>query len=277
MIKELGLFYTNSKDSGGPGKVALNLTKGLKALNVEVKENEVSKYNGCLQLVSNYIKLPQNTLMGPNLVVIPPECLDMWKRFEHYVVPSKWCIPVYRKYDITKNANFYIWPSGIDTDFFNERKNIQWDCLIYAKRTPRPVLESIVNELKKLNLSFRIIFYGYYNTSEFLAALQTSRFCIVAAKTESQGVAQMEVMSTNTPCYILNKEVWDDYGPEHASPASSAPYFSEECGILSKDFLRFGEFLDNLNNYNPRSYILREHTLEKSAFKYLKILENINQ
>ena len=47
--------------------------------------------------------------------------------------------------------------------------------------------------------------------------------------------------------------------------------------ILKEDYIthRFEEFLKNLNNYNPRDYILRNHTLEKSAINLLNIFNEL--
>ena len=85
-------------------------------------------------------------------------------------------------------------------------------------------------------------------------------------------LAYMEMLSTNTPCYILDKTTWDD-NPNYSFQATSAPYFTDECGIKCTDLSMFEEFNKQIKNYNPRDYILREHSLLKSAESYIKLLE----
>ena len=71
----------------------------------------------------------------------------------------------------------------------------------------------------------------------------------------------------DTPCYVINKNVWN------AHESTSTPYFNEACGMIvdSFDMASFSIFFNK--TYKPREFILNEHTLEISAKKYVKILE----
>jgi len=90
--------------------------------------------------------------------------------------------------------------------------------------------------------------------------------------TESQGIAYMEILSSGIPCYVFNRNIFSY--KSYSCLASSVPYFSEECGIISDDldFNKFDDFLNKIDLFNPRKYILENHTLEISARNYIRLL-----
>jgi len=268
---EIGLFYHNKNPKTGPGKLALNLIQGLKSLGITVKPNQICKYNGCLQ-PTNYELLPSDTLMGPNLVILPDEQPYIWQKFSNFVVPSIWVKNKYKSFEVTKNTNINVWSVGIDTNQFSAPdKQIEFDCLVYYKNSGEEKLRETEDRLKSLGLDYRIIGYGLYTEEQFLDLLQKCRFCVLVTKTESQGIAYMEILSTNTPCYVYDKQEWDDI-PPYTFAATSAPYFSGECGMISPDLNSLENFINKLDIYEPRSYIINEHRLDVSAKKYLKLL-----
>ena len=272
----VGIFFNNVSSTTGPGKVALNLLKGFKKSGIDFKINEEGKLNGCLQLVSYLNILPSTTLIGPNIMVLPSEFPVIWKKFENHIVPSEWVKNKYNSFPETEGCNLHIWPVGIDTDKFKkfDNKN-EFDCLIYYKNRGAKKLKEVEDKLKSLELSYKIIGYGSYTEEEFLELLSKCKFCLLLTKTESQGIAYMEILSTNTPCYVYDKQEWDDISP-YSFAATSAPYFSEECGLISSDLRELENFIDNVNYYEPRQYILENHTVEKGAAKYLELLGGEN-
>ena len=269
----VGIFFNNATSSTGPGKVVLNLLKGLKKNGVNFKINDIGELNGCLQPVPCLGALPPTALIGPNIMVLPSEIPDIWKRFKNHVVPSEWVKNKYASFPQTQGCNLHVWSVGIDTDKFKEsNKKYEFDCLIYYKNRGTENLEEAESKLKSLKLSYKIIGYGSYTEEEFLDLLSKCRFCLLLTKTESQGIAYMEILSTNTPCYVYNKQEWDDISP-YSFAATSAPYFSTKCGTIFSDLSKLERFIDNIDYFEPRQYILKEHTLEKSAKKYLEFLE----
>jgi hypothetical protein len=74
----------------------------------------------------------------------------------------------------------------------------------------------------------------------------------------------------NIPLFVLNKTLWRNY------PATSVPYFDDRCGkvsIVNSDILQeLNQFIDNIKIYNPRSFIMDNHTDVKSASRYIDIL-----
>ena len=86
-------------------------------------------------------------------------------------------------------------------------------------------------------------------------------------------------MSSNLPMFVWDVDKWTDRGPEHECPASSVPYWDERCGekVYSLSELeaareRFSIFLDSLDNYSPRSFILENLTLKQKAQDLINIL-----
>lgn len=274
MIKEIGIHYIPSEVVRGPEKVARNLIKGLEMLGVNVYLNEVRKYNGCLQYIPNIMDLPANTLLGPNIMVMPHDHPEIWSKFKKFIHPSQWPIDIFKQNLLCGDIQFFSWPSGIDTDeWINENPMPYKSVLIYAKGNDFnfEILNKIGVAANEAGFSTTLIKYGDYSEDMFKQACLDHICAIVIAGTESQGIAQMEMLSMDLPLYIIDKNKWHDY------PATSAPYFNHRCGIKTPifDANEFRWFLTNVENqiYSPRQFILNDFTLEQAALNYLKILE----
>jgi len=118
-----------------------------------------------------------------------------------------------------------------------------------------------------------VLKYGHYSETELLKSIRESKFCVLLTGTESQGIAYMEILSSNVPCYVINKPYWENSDNTIIHPACSTPYFDDTCGVIAENYEKFEYFLDNLESFEPRSYILENHTLVQSAQEYLKLLE----
>ena len=266
----IGLFGRND-GSNGPSKVYINLLKGLRLLGHNIKEGQYDEFNGSL-IMGNH---PPNTLMGPNVMVLPTDNINFWKQYTNFVVPSKWVYDLYRSFDITNNTNIRIWSVGIDTDLFKSDDNIKInDCFVYFKNRNQTELNEVTSFLNNNNIKYEIITYGSYNENYLIDLCKKSKFCILLDNTESQGIAYMEILSANIPIYVIDLKIWNN-----RFPATSVPYFDENCGIIDTTLndSSFDIFYKKLNSYNPRKYIIENHTLEISAQKYVNILENINR
>jgi glycosyltransferase involved in cell wall biosynthesis len=269
----IGIFHGGVSATNGPGKVAMNLVEGLKKLGIDFVENEERDMNGCLASWSPRFKdLPRETLVGPNLMVLPTDDPSVWSYFDNVVVPCEWVKNKYKKFNLPSNIYLHQWAVGIDTELFFPKKGTKSKCLIYNKRGSRQNLELITQTLNSLKISYIVLDYGSYTESDLLTACEQSLFAVLNTGTESQGIAYQEILATGVPCYVIDKTVWDDQ-PGYSFPATSVPYFDDRCGIKHHNFSRFGEFLDKLSGFESREYILDNLTLEKSAKEYLNILE----
>lgn len=270
----VGMFFNHATVTTGPGKVATNLLKGFKEERVDFKINEIGDLNGCLQPSPYLNMLPQVTLIGPNIMVLPTDIPSLWKKYTNHVVPSEWVKNLYRKYELVGECDIDIWTAGIDTQTFNGAgKNIKRDCFIYFKNRNEQELQNLKAFLVAKQVSFEVLKYGHYSENDLLRSVKESKFCILLTGTESQGIAYMEILSSNVPCYVIDKPQWSSPGGTELHSASSTPYFDDTCGIMAKKYEEFDRFLNNLERFEPRNYILSNHTLVQSAQKYLKLLE----
>ena len=269
---KVGLFYNNQ--SNGPGKVRDNLIKGLKNIGVTVIHNQPSHLTGWLHGVPE-MNTSNSWLLGPNLFTLPSDInTEFWSQRRTVVVPSNWVKIIYDKLFEVLNSptTVSVWAVGIDTEKFKPQRSQRRKCLVYHKRGNENNLKLILETLTSLKIEYIVLKYGEYAEEELMSACGESLFAILNTATESQGIAYQEILSMGIPCYVIDKEVWDDR-PEVSCPASSAPYFDDRCGIKHKNLSRLSEFLDRLSTFKPRDYILDNLTLEKCASEYIRLLE----
>lgn len=272
---DLGLFFNTFKEIRGPQKVVNNLLAGLKILGIEPVRNEIREFNGCLQgAVPNYYGLPKNTLMGPNLVVTPDNNVQLWYLYKYFVVPSQWVKDLYQGFHLTEKCKINLWSVGIDTDtYIPSSASHKIDCLIYVKNRQDYELLAVKNMLDRAGLTYTELHYGQYVESQFLDIIHRCRFCFLLTHTESQGIAYMEILSTNTPCFVWDQTIWNGHS------ATSTPFFNQKCGKVCSglDEKQFHMFLNNLGTYAPREYILSDHSLEISAKNYIRLVRQASE
>lgn len=275
-IEEIGIYTNNFSSANGPGKVCQNLIKGLDKLGVKCQINANLKDTGFL---NGYVSptIQPNMLLGPNIFVLPSDLHpDFWKTKRNLVTPSDWVRDKYVS-QLGPEHNVFVWPVGIDTEWFTPSKLDKTnDCLIYFKRGSESKRLELIDYLNSKDMTYREIVYGQYSEEMLIETARSSRFCVTLTSTESQGIAYQEILSMGLPMYVVDKQVWDDR-PGVCFPATSAPYFDDRCGIKHPDLSRLEEFLDNLNEFQPREYILGNLTLEKCAFEYLSLLEKCRE
>lgn len=288
--KTVLLLYANSSHRG-PGMVVKNLTKGLEHIGLQYSSYDVPKASemiGVLQychpkLLNSYHQMNESVLMGPNLFVLPTDNPSLCKMFNNFVVPSQWVKDLYFQFDLMKDKNIEVWPVGIDTDewptypnMYCDMKGEEPDCFIYFKNRSEQDLAIVEAICRKFGLKYKTIKYGSYDESELKVLSYNSKFAILCTGTESQGIAYMQILSTNTPCYVFNSPTWKSEDGQHSCPASSVPYWDERCGYKTDkvDLEHFKDFLNKIENkaFSPREYIIENYTLEKAAKNYYNLL-----
>ena len=280
MIDEVGLFYEDiwpiKKD--GPSKVVKNLILGLTSLGVTVHRNTLLKYTGILQPYP-LEELKENALIGPNSFNLPSEhSSSVWETKRNIVAPSEWIKKRFEK-DLDSKHSVYVWPVGIDTDYFTpSTEPPKIDCLFYYKLSP--MSNKLRNVLKKMvddDISYEGLIYGNYEEEELISIARSAKYCIMVASSETQGIAYQEILSMNVPIYVIDTEKTHHFKPSNPEGVTSAPYFDDRCGIKHSDLSRFDEFLDRLDEFSPREYILENLTLKKCASEYLSLLEKCHE
>jgi len=284
---------------GGLDKVTLNLRLGLERLGVAYEMNlpfdalasddrigVLGRGRYALEGYRRAIPL----VAGIGLMTHPSEWPDLCETYPValYLQHSDWANAIYRPYF---GARCRVWPVGIDTESWRpapaDRK--QTDFLIYDKimwrrdaRVPE-LLEPVRRALAAAKLSARELRYGAYDEAEYRAALGACRAMIFLCEHESQGLAYQEALASGVPVLAWDQGRYLD--PNCAAwgqpdvPATSVPYFDARCGLRFRDAREFperlGSFLEGLRagTLAPRDYALETLTLEKSARRFLALLE----
>jgi hypothetical protein len=271
------IFSNSIETNRGPGKVINNLIKGFELLNYSYHINDLNfnseSFIYCQDkhniLKTEYIT---NMIIGPNISILPTENNNiMNQRYKKLLTPSLWVYNLYKKWIDSNKIEIY--PTGIDYntffDFSTYDKTI--NCLIYYKNRKIEELNSIIEILNDNNQTFITLEYGKYNEEQFIDTLKQCQYCFLLDNTESQGIAVLEIMSTNTPLFVWDINFWT-YN-NITVDSTSIPYCDDICGEVVYNYNdiknKFKMFIINLNNYNPRKYILDNLKLEDQAQKLI--------
>ena len=284
-------ILTNNRESRGPGMVYKNLTKGLNRIGVETTQYPLTlplegDYHVCLSDPAPWeaqgVEPKTLSLIGPNNWTLPDE--KTAKKYNNFLVPSQWVKDLYLSFDFMKDKNLHIWPVGIDTEDWPDQSkaNKRGDCLVYHKGMPDSLKNIAIELCLDKGLSCGVLEYGSYAESALHEAVQACRFAILTTRTESQGIAYLQILASGLPCFVFEKEKWDDMEGVNF-PASSVPYWDERCGVKVQEgasreeiYEAFSYFLENLDSFDPRAYVEENLTLESSAQKFIEILESTN-
>jgi len=285
---------------GGVMMVALNLMRGLDKIGVAYRFNDYGYIKKHPKEIACIIGKPQvlfdrewknPVIFGAGIYSHPVECPDLFEQYpnvKRFLVPGEWmrdmCEPYY-------GNKVTAWPVGIDTEQWKPLEGEKTiDFLIYYKirwqheQMEKELVEPITNTLDARKISYQFIRYGSYTHNELTEKLKSSKAVIFLCEHETQGSAYQQVLATNTPILAWDRGgYWQDpaYYPRRVKyqPVSSVPYWDERCGEKFTDADDFKEkvniFLNNLNTYNPRDYILGNLTLEKCAEKYVEIYRQV--
>ena len=283
---------------GGQGIIAVNLMKGLKKLGIAYRFNDYNYIKKHSEEIACIVGKPHvlfekkwanPIIFGAGIYSHPIEYPELFVKFpnlKRVLVPGEW---MRKMFEPLYGNKVLAWPVGIDTDRWSPalKGQPQTDFLIYDKirwehdKYEKELLEPICKALDKRSLSYKFIRYGYYTPEKLIAGIAESKNVIFLCEHETQGLAYQQILSTGTPVLAWDRGgFWQDpyYYPEKVKyqPVSSVPYWDERCGIKFTGVADFENRLDEfmaMQNFKPREYILENLTLEISAVKYVKIIE----
>ena len=268
----------------GPEKVVINTIKSLELAGVNYTVNE-NKYRNNLMLqydnrqAQNHARLESETcIIGPQVWVFDengrylarnPDC------YHKLIAPSKWVSDFFINKWYLPSHVIGTWAVGIDE--YDNKRDIQYDCLLYTKRRSSEEVQAAKDFLKKKKLTYKTIEYGLYNEEEFLELANQSKFCFLVNGTESQGIAVQEIMSLGVPLFVWDISEWWDMGERWVVPASSVPYWDDRCGekfytekSMSRTFTKFNKKL-KAGEYDPKSYVKENLSHEVSVKNLLSL------
>ena len=265
----------------GPEKVVKNTIDALEQEGIEYAINDDTySYNFLMQYQHGVAHLKHQELEHSSCVIGPQVWpFDSYGKFlienpqyyKNIIAPSEWVKNLFEnKLGISKVVG---WPVGIKEPNIISNQSI--DCLIYYKNRPAEHLEQVKSLLSKRGLTHVQLQYGSYSQDEFKDALAKVQFCIIIDNTESQGIAIQEMMAVGKPLFVWDINEWDYMGEQYKVPATSVPYWSDECGekFYFVDELEetFERFYDRIDTYNPRNLIDSELSYKSSMKKLLNI------
>ena len=177
--------------------------------------------------------------------------------------------------------NSFVWGAGVDTDFFTPADTIEktQDFFIYFKSQRYEDLVNLSAFLfnEYFGIKGTVLTYYYYDREMLRQAARTSRFCIMLDKTETQGLAALEIMACDCPLFVLDTTVYE--GVEKSGAATSVTCWDTCCGMkssLSKLREDFPVFLTQFiaGAYSPRAFVMRQYSYSAAAHRLRTILSH---
>jgi hypothetical protein len=201
-----------------------------------------------------------------------------------YIQPSEWAKNVWVSNPFCKNIRLDCLPFGVEVNKFtpskpiNERNNV----FVYYKRRNPDELNLLLSFLMYYGIKPQIFDYiNSYSEEDYINYLKEAKFGIWLDAHESQGFALEEALSCNVPLLVWNvTSMHQEHGSSYTNiPATTIPYWDDRCGefFYSLDELpyTYDKFINNLNNYKPREYILENISIEKCGNKFIEIVNKI--
>lgn len=289
--------------AGGQKRLFLNLCAGLDRIGVEYRVNDYgwAKRNpaalACIvgkPHVLDKIEWQNPILFGAAVFSHPNDDPHLFERLpvRKVLVPSAWMKEMWKP---VWDEQISVWPVGIDVDRWQPQDAARkpFDVLLYDKvmwdhdHYEFVLIEPIRCMLRTSGRAFREIRYGFYREQEFQAALAECRTMIFFCEHETQGIAYQQALSSGVPILAWDRGgFWQDpaYFPRRVKfePVSSVPYWDERCGIKFASIEQFDDawrrFWDDYQSrqFDPRSYVLENLTLEKCADRYMRHVRSVS-
>jgi hypothetical protein len=291
----IGVWFDASHCSyGGPTAVLLGTLLGFKQLreDVVVLLNEPGDINWSLnggEGLRDVVARAPRLVVGPMALTLEHGEEEayaknpVWKYADEavVVVPTEWVRQfIYFSMPYGKpdggGRRLSLWPSGVDTNFFSPSSAPKTqDFFIYYKSQAHADLHRIHALLFRSYFHLRgsVLTYYCYTPEMLRTAARASRFCIVLDKTETQGLAALEIMACDCPLFVL--DCTQHQGQQIGiNGASSCPCWADVCGVktswerLEADF---AAFLPRVDNYKPRAFVESTYSHRAAAASLLSL------
>jgi hypothetical protein len=291
-------FQENHAPFGGPTLVLLGTLCGFyqyaesHGFEIIVLLNEVGDVNWSIgplpNMESKLLKMPK-IWYGPLLTSHGDAESDfkeniLWQNARNVLFPSTWfckwiCSGLpYNDPSKAEDRNFAVWPSGVDIDFFCPSKYTEktQDYFIYFKSQNAHELSKVLYYIFSnwFGMKGTVLTYYNYDPAMLLHAARNSKFCIMLGIPETQGLAALEIMATGCPLFVCDVNVYRGT-KKSITCASSVNDFDSSCGMKSnieKLEIDFPVFIQNLESYNPRSFVLSNYSFKAAAGRLLDLI-----
>ena len=197
-----------------------------------------------------------------------------------YVQPSQWVCELWKLAEkVLPVKNF---PFPVEVNKFKPNNSIKDKVFIYFKARKQEELNLLTNYLQKNNIIYTIFDYRKrYNEKDYIKCLQESKYGIWLGRHESQGFALQEALSMDIPLLVWDvKSMNQEEGYNYADIFGTViPYFDERCGeyfYKANEFeSKYNQFINRLDTYKPREFILENLSVEKCSENLKKILSEL--
>jgi hypothetical protein len=180
---------------------------------------------------------------------------------------SEWNCKLARRFNPGINA--VALPFPVDVERFVPESH-EGQPILYFKLVDYNLYKSVLEYFK--TKFKKIIVFDYeerYKEEKYTKAIANAPFAIWLGRHESQGFALQECLSSGCPIFVIDvqdmseevtkkgKRSWGELGPFF--PATAAPYFDKNCGLISNKMSYkndFEAFYSRLNTYQPRKYVV---------------------
>lgn len=220
-------------------------------------------------------------IFGPHFSVFPDRKIQFINNINKnsiYIQPSTWAVNAWANANALLPIKPYCFP--VNTNKFKCNNKIRDKVFVYYKRRKPEELQFIVNYLNENKIEHKVFDYiKKYDEKDYISYLQESKYGIIVDAHESQGFAIEEALASNVPLLVWNvKYMSQEHGSRYPDiVATTVPYFDDRCGKIfyeENEFLQmFNEFINNINNYNPRSYIMENLSYDICYEKFLNLLK----
>ena len=249
------------------------------------KLNESFDYALCFNqyLPPHYFPPNCKVIYGPHFFVFPDDqSHPIWKH-EHdrrfvYNSLSDWVLNLHSR--MCRSIQFVARPFGIDTDSIpiaNVQRN---KVMVYCKHRDPVLYRYAFDTLSSKGVEYVTVAYGSYNDADFKNTLMDTKFVVWIGSHESQGFAFQETLAMNVPILVWDvRTMCDEIGSngypayiDHTLHATTASYWSDECGLKFYDAAEFSgkcdEMMCRYTEFKPRKFVERELSLD-TAFKMM--------
>lgn len=225
-------------------------------------------------------------IFGPHFSVFPTNKLleiNNVHKNSIYIQPSKWAMETWKMFNVEQIIPLKIQFFPVNTKKFIPINNIKKNkVFIYFKRRKKEELFFLETFLKNKNVEYKIFDYvKKYKEEDYLSYLQQSKYGLILDAHESQGFAIQEALSCNVPLLVWNvRSMAQEEGARYQPiPATSIPYWDNNCGVYfykKNEFEhKYNEFINKLNTYKPREFILENLSVEKSAENFKTLFKSL--
>ena len=224
-------------------------------------------------------------IFGPQFSVFPEERLTIIKGSNSvYNLLSNWVINIWKNFPVCNNLNLIALPFGVDTEKFVDNKSIteKNNVMVYFKHRNPAELYFIESFFKYKNINYSVFSYDRkYDENQYISYLQNSKYCIWVDAHESQGFALQEALSCNVPLLVWNvTSMNQEYGSTYSNlPATTTSYWDNKCGELFYNVnefeITYNKFIENINNYKPREFILENLSVDVCENKLIEFINNM--